>query len=378
MLQGWDMALLWWDELSAADIDDWRALQASNAAYFTAHLMPEFTGLVAQTDPTTRVALIRRDGALKGVLPISLRRGGFARPVGAPFSDYSGPILSEDFDGDLRRLLAQAGLSAYRFTSSPDPYGHLSKWMGEPETGHRMIISPHMSGEDVLEMKRAEHPKAHKNFRRLRNKLEKDGVEVELRCGPSEASEVPQLLRWKQDQYAATGRLDVIAAARGQRFLQTFIDRPFDGVAGGYYAMLYYDGALVAGEFGMRVHDVFHPWIAAYDPQHQETGPGNQLMREFLLQMPGLGLRLYDLATGHNEYKKYFCNFELPVVSGLITARGAAGAWQALSNKTIRSLAVGPLASPMTRMRRRFDHIAATEMSVVKRVSEAAKAILRR
>ena len=368
--------LLTYDALGPRDLAEWSALAAAHPDYSNPHLGPEFSRHIAAIDPTTRVVLIRDGETLVGVIPVSLRRGGFARAVGAPFQDYSGPVLSQHFEGDLPRALAQAGLSAFRFNASPDPFGHLAPHALAQETGYRIDSVPGRPGADVLEDLRAKNARPHKNFRRLRNKLETDGLVLRLAMGAPEPDALDAALRWKSAQLVAAKRVDVINLPRGEAVLRHFRENAFDGQSGGYQITIYLNDAPAAVEFGVRAGASFQPWIAAYDPAFQAYSPGNQLMREFILRLHETGIAHYDLGTGHGDYKKYFCTHEVCVLSGTIYADSPVGRIRKARGRLSRAAGFGPIRKPVERLAGRADHIAAAEMRPGARLSLFARSVL--
>ncbi len=364
-------------EVSGADADDWRALQAGDVSYASPHLGPDYARLISTIDENARVVLARNAaGRLVAVLPITIRSGRFARAIGVPFCDYSGPILAQDIDADLPALVSAAGLSALRFNATPDPFGHLTPFIGASD-GAFVMRANGRDGAQILEDQRAKHPKAHKNFRRQSNKLEKEGRQTRLVMQEPVAAEMEQLFTWKNAQYRANGKLDVLNVPLGRKILDHLLAGN-DPICRPFMISFYFNDRFVAGEFGFRVASQFQPWIAAYDPDENVTGPGNQLMREALLRLPENGLDHYDLGTGHGAYKKFFCNTFFDVHSGIIIGAGLAGLRQRVSDSLIRLPAIGPLTAPATKLRRRLDHIAACETRFVGRAALFADALIHR
>ena len=364
-------------DLSAVDEADWRALQTVDISYASPHLGPDFARMISAVDNDARVVLARNPaGSLVAVLPITIRAGRFARAIGVPFCDYSGPILAREIDADLPALVSAAGLSALRFNATPDPFGHLRPFIGATE-GAFVLQANGRDGAQILEDQRAKPAKAHKNFRRQSNKLEKEGTQARLSMHEPIRAEVEQLFTWKSAQYRASGKLDVLNVPLGRRVLNHLMAGT-DPACRAFMISLYYNDRFVAGEFGFRVGSQFHPWIAAYDPDQHVTGPGNQLMRETLLHLPDHGLDHYDLGTGHGACKKFFCNTFFDVHSGIIIGAGFSGLRQRLSDVLIRLPAVGPLKESATKLRRRLDHIAACETRLGARAALFADALAHR
>jgi CelD/BcsL family acetyltransferase involved in cellulose biosynthesis len=138
------------------------------------------------------------------------------------------------------------------------------------------------------------------------------------------------------------------------------------------------DGRLVAGHFGLRMADTFHPWISAYDPAYEDYSPGVLLLYQVIGHMDGMGLQVYDLAGGHEYYKKYFAEpgryvkdilISRPTLHGRIQHAGYS-VWELLGARKPDTLAA--------RIRRRMDHAAICEPSWGLRVKDFMVAVLKR
>ncbi|MEL7447276.1 MAG: GNAT family N-acetyltransferase [Pseudomonadota bacterium] len=177
------------------------------------------------------------------------------------------------------------------------------------------------------------------------------------------------LLGWKSIQLAQSGLLDVTRAGGAGDVLQTIAAQETPE-CWGYLIQLRLDGKVIAGQFGLRCQNTFHPWIAAYDPAQAAISPGNLLLRDALMEMEALGLKRYDLAGGHDHYKKYYANQSVRTVSGFVSAPSVSG-WMQSFSRSIWSL----FGAPGARLERRFDHIAASELRLNRRLAEVFKAV---
>ena len=100
--------------LTAADRDAWISLaQATGLASPLLH--PDFAIAVAKVRDDVRVALYRDRKGLAGVFAYHRRPGGFARPIGAAFSDLHAILTRPDIDQPVAELLRLAGISRARF-----------------------------------------------------------------------------------------------------------------------------------------------------------------------------------------------------------------------------------------------------------------------
>lgn len=84
--------------------------------------------------------------------------------------------------------------------------------------------------------------------------------------------------------------------------------------------------------------------------------------------MPKLGLRVYELAGGHEHCKQYFARNVLSTLSGRVRLSG--------TGELVSDFSALEDRSAQARLRRRLDDIAVCETRPLHRVSEVAKALL--
>lgn len=354
--------------LSAEDVAAWRALCAAHPAFASPLLGADFTQTVAEVRDDARVAIWRREGRAVGFLPHHLRPGGFARPIGSPFSDYHALISDGPIDGPA--ALAVAGLSAFRFTGLVDPFGVFADQT--TARSHGFVIALDGSADDYLEALRAQSAKRFKNYRRLTSKIEREVGELTIKAPDTSQDAFDLLLDWKQAQLNRTGLHDFLAADWARELLvRLYAQRTgdFQGMVFGLYA----GGRLIAGQFGVRLGEVFHPWIASTDPQMGAWSPGQLFFLQAIAAMPAAGLTVYDLAGGHEHYKRPFALSTRQIGEGVATAASAAGRTARMS-EAAWALAGANRDGPTASLRRRLDIIAATELSLAGRAKGLAAA----
>ncbi|MCC7268253.1 MAG: GNAT family N-acetyltransferase [Caulobacteraceae bacterium] len=347
------------DDLSDADAEAWRALCAATPAFESPLLGPDFTRAVGRVRDDARVTLWRRDGRLKAAFAYHRRPGGLGRAIGAPLSDYHGLVQAPDFRLEGAQALAAAGLSAWRFNGLVDPFGAFAAASGEPRDGY--VVRTGGQAEAYLEALRAASPKRFKNYRRLDHKLEREVGPITLVAADQSREAYERLLAWKRDQLHRTGAHNFFHGGWTQRLFDRFFDEgegPLQGLAMNLYA----GGRLVAGHFGVRLGDVYHPWIASADPELAAWSPGQVFLGRAIAAMPGVGLRVYDLGPGHAHYKAPYARDVTRLAEGLATADSPAGRAARASDAlwtagARRSRRVG-------RLRRRLDHIASVELTL--------------
>ncbi|HEX8233121.1 MAG TPA: GNAT family N-acetyltransferase [Caulobacteraceae bacterium] len=357
--------------LGDAELAAWRAWCAATPAFDSPLLGPEFARLMEQVREDARVAVFRRGGQLAGFLAHHRRPDGFARPIGATFSDYHALIAPPGAKLDIGEALAAARISAFRYCAVIDPQGVFAASSQPAEPGWRIVVGP--DAEAYRERIRAANPKRYKNFRRLQSKLEREVGPIEVTPRDSDKAAFEQLLAWKREQYRATGLHDTLRTEWAQRLMrQAFAQRT--GELRGVMTTLRAGGRLVAGHFGITCRGVWHGWISAYDAEVCACGPGVVLMLQLPDIVRALGVETYDMAPWHAHYKSPFATGTVATGEGLVTASSTAGRAAALCEGAweVAGAARRPILS---RLRRRLDHIAAVELSAAGRMLGVAEAL---
>lgn len=355
--------------LDSQDVETWRAMASAHPEFRNPLLGPDFTQAVGALRPDARVAIFRRHGRVLGYLPYHRRACGQAWPIGAPLSDYHALVGVADAGLDGRDALAAAGLSAFRFGGLVDPFGVFGP--GADQVGH--VIAPGDGPEAYLEQVRAANPKKIKNYRRLGAKLERECGAVRLVADDRSRPAFDQLIAWKRQQLMRTGTHDFLGAA-WSRDLVTGLFEGQQGELRGLMICLYAGDTLVAGHFGVRQGEVFHPWIASTHPDYGPWSPGHQLFPRAIAAMPALGLTTYDLGCGHDHYKSVYALRTRIVTAGLATAGNLAGDI-ARSIDAAWLLAGAESPGPVGRLRRRMDAIAKVDLTLSGRLRGLAFAV---
>lgn len=361
------------DALRASDRATWRSL--ATGPFASPLLQPEFADLAASVRDDVRVAVFRKGQNTPGFLAFHLRPGRMARSLAAPFGDVQALVCAPDFFATGEEALKAAGIRAFQFDNLVDPFGLFATKSGDASEAY--TIAPGPDAAAFLESQRALHPKRFKNHRRLGHQLERECGPVSLVLADRDETALATLLGWKQAQYRASGRHDVLAAPWVQGFMRQTHARQ-DGPLQGLLFSLRAKGEIIAGLFGVRSDTVFNPWIAAYDPAYRTWSPGQQVLHELVAAMPELGLERCDIGADHDHYKKYYAADTMPVHSALIAApgrdaritRARAIVWEAAD--------LTPVGNITSRIRRRLNQISAVELDTAHRISGLVRAFTHR
>jgi CelD/BcsL family acetyltransferase involved in cellulose biosynthesis len=345
--------------LSEGDLAAWRAIQAQVPGFSTPLLAPEFAQVVGQFREDTRIAVLRDDGG-QGLafFPHQLRPDGLARCLGAPFGDYQAILAPADLHFSGPDFLKGAGIRRFRFCGLMDPQKRLPMVPGDGETGYQIVLQT--CGQAYMEDMRAANPKRVKNLRRLENKTEREIGPLSFNSCDQDPHHLDQLLDWKAQQMTASGVTNVLRPM-WVRAMMHALHATRQGDFSGLMMTLWAGETLLAGHFGIRLGDTYHPWMAVINPDHHAQSPGQTYLSRAILAMPSLGLRVYDMGTGHSHYKAPFCNVTNTLGCGLYVADRA-----------------GPMPHSgglVSRVTARLDHIASVELSMGGRLSGLAAAI---
>ncbi len=357
-------------DLTPADIATWQAMQAATPDFASILLSPEFTQAVAAVRDDVRVCIFRRDGKTIGFLPVHVRPGSFARPVGAPFSDYSALISFANPGLTIGEALRAAGIRQYQAIGLIDPYQVFGLTPGgEADEAHGIDL------RDGAPENKA-NGKLKKNIRRLSRHLEEQHGEVRFVIGDRDPEHFERMMDWKRRQTRDTGLHDFLAAPWVQALMHNLFTAPTTGLHGCMVTLMAGDAPLL-WHFGVRLGDRAHPWISSYDPAYSAFSPGQIFLNGLHEPLREAGLVHYDLSTGQQAYKGIFSNTAFPVrhvraYSDVRPARLSAGVARLTVN--VRKAMGARVDTAFARLHRRFDQIASLELDTLSRARGVAYA----
>jgi CelD/BcsL family acetyltransferase involved in cellulose biosynthesis len=354
-------------ELGPGEIAAWSALQSTSETLRSPLLGPEFARLVGDIRSDARTAIWRDGRRASGFLGFHKTLGGFARPIGAPFSDYHALVSGPGFPKPAAALRA-AGLQGLRLTGLVDPHGLFAPDL-EPVLAHRIDLT---AGADAyFEALWGASRNRWRNYKRYSRRLERQLGPLRIEAPDASPETYRTLMAWKRRQLQATGLHDFTASPWvGEMFDRLFETR--EAEFGGLMISLYAGDRPVAAHFGLRQGDWYHPWLGAYDPELAGFSPGvvHQVMATAAAAKAGI--RIYDLGPRADHSKAMFANAAITVHAGLarsdsLQARLAAESERLIGQSSGRLGLLG-------RVRNRWDHVAAVELTLGGRLAGMAHA----
>lgn len=353
-------------DLDSETLDRLANIRDADPLYDSPFFALEFAHQLSLVRDDTRVLVVRDGNEIVGYWPMHVRSDKWARPIGAVFSDWHGPVFRSDLtDVDLPGLLGEAGLKG--MTVSGLQTGIENRKANVEYIG---VGQAHMDAGDAtafLENQRQRFPKYAKNMRRAERLIEKEFGSMSFTADDRSADALIWLLERKSAQYRATGLHDVLAPDWVQtlmRNLQNCQTKRF----GGRLSTLRFGETLVAAEMDLVSDKVVHGWITVFDNEFARYSPGHLLIREIICDMPRTGHVIADMGAGDSAYKKYYETYALPAHLGVLrTGRGfrpLAGGW-----RLAESVMPQKVSQNLAKIRRRTDQIVGTDLDAGGRIS---------
>jgi CelD/BcsL family acetyltransferase involved in cellulose biosynthesis len=298
-----------------ADIRDaWIKLRAQNPDLWSPYFDIRLFDVLANHAPEAKLAVITRDGDIVGLLPFQGKKGGLARPLGAPMSDQHDLIQASGTNLDLSDILAHTSMSGFVFSGLKQHVRGALKL--DQSACHVADLSQGVDAY-VAWRKANWNEQVKKNERRKRQGERQWGpMRIETAC-PETSNHFETLMAWKQAKYVETNRHNVLAVPWINTVLRELYHAP-DPQFRGEITALYFGEHLAALEFGLRAGAAMHSWFPAYDHAFAKVSPGILLMDGMIENCGARGITKVDLGIGHDQYKRHASNAPVPVWSGTL------------------------------------------------------------
>jgi CelD/BcsL family acetyltransferase involved in cellulose biosynthesis len=311
------------DELGAAEIDAWHAMQDRSELLANPFLCPEFAITIGRSKPQARVAVLSESAGPVGFFPFERRRMGGANAIGMGLSDCQGLVHAPGAEWDAAELLKKCGIAAWQFdhlVAGQQPFARF-----QAATAASPVMDLAGGFDRYADATRDRSPRFWKDLGRRIRKLGREAGPLKLSVDSADVGDLKVLMRWKSEQYRRTGRPD--------RFDQPWIvavveDLMAHRVGGfrGLLSVLYAGGVPVAGHFGLAHGGVLAEWFPAYDTEFARYSPGLIQLVRMAEEVGALGVRSIDLGKGEMRYKDVLKSYELIVAEGTVLRRSPVAA----------------------------------------------------
>lgn len=306
-------------DLGLEEIARWHAAQANRPAWNSPFLHPGFAIAVGCRRDDTRVLVAEDHAGRHAWFAYHRRRSAFARPAGAPISDYQGFVHEPGFSVSPMEILREAGIAVLPFTTISDPDGQLASETTHSEASQ--IIDLAKGPAHYFDERCTAHRKHFKKMRQRMRNMERDFGAGEMVESNTDESLWQFLLAAKHAQYARTGKLDVLTIPWIASLLDNLRQDDQHGLGGRLFGYRI-AGEWAAAEMGLYANGVYHSWIAAYDPKFSRISPGLMLLHGIVEAADSLDIHQIDLGHGHDHYKKYYANAHLDLSAGCALGMG--------------------------------------------------------
>jgi CelD/BcsL family acetyltransferase involved in cellulose biosynthesis len=312
----------------------WQQLRQGVTALSSPFFSPAFTSIVAQARPEVYVAELETDEQALGFFPFERGRLGRGLPVGSILSDFHGAIVPLEASFDARQLIRACGLKTWEFHNLicdqpafvPFHHNRDDSWLVDLSHG----------GESYMRELEEGHRATLARVRRKARALERSHGAIRLVVHSGDPADLETLFRWKSDQYARTGAVEILKLDWVRQVLHATQQAQAPDYAG-VLTLLYAGERPVAAHLGMRSGPVLHSWFQAYDPELGSASPGLILLLELLGCAEAEGITRVDLGVGDYPFKKLFANGSTAVAVGSVE-RVSIAAGAARARRTTRSV----------------------------------------
>lgn len=362
-------------ELTKTERAVWEALRAQNPALYSPYFHVGYTQLVGALREDAYVAIAQCDDRPAAFFPYQgpqPGKSGFARPIGAPMTDYHGFICAPDTPLNHMSILAGAGIGAFHYSALVDGSEALAPHHKATDIGTLMDVSD--GAEAWRNARDSSYRRSLKSQRRRVRKAEEDFGPRRFEFKSKDRTVFDQLIAWKQEKFAQTGKYDVLSAGWTLELLERLWAS--NGPLRCDMHVLYFGDRIAAIDLGLSDGPTFHSWIVAYDSALHTYGPGLQLLEGLIDEAQTLGYKRIDLGAGDDGYKRHYATDPVTVGSGFIAAKGPAAALSQLYGQA-EKFGKKALKDAPGKLRRRYSQIAACDDSLsgrAKAMIEAVKA----
>jgi len=362
--------------LTAHERAAWGRLRAANPALYSPYFHFEYTDLVGTLRDDIRVAIVTRNSDPIAFFPYQASKNSktaYARPVGAPMTDYHGFIQAPGTNLDATQILENAGVGAFHFNALVDTDKQFTDDIQSIDDGTMLDIS---QGADAWRKAReSSYRRALKSHRRRVRKTEEEYGKRRFVFKSRDRDIFDQLITWKKQKFQDTGKYDVLSNDWTYQLLEKLLERSPKAALRADMHALYFGDRLSAIDLGLTDGLTFHSWIVGYNNDFHTLAPGIQLLEGLIDAASMQGYQRIDLGAGTDGYKRHYASEPVQVASGFVAIKGAAAALSQIygaAERLSENAPIGSLSKVPGKMRRRYSQIAACDSTL----SGRAKALI--
>ena len=345
-------------ELSDAEREAWIAFTDSDPALASPYFRLEFAECCEEARSDTRALVVREGGQIAGFLPLQMGKVGYARPIAGPLSDVHGVIAEPGRAVDLRSWLKAGGVPLFEFHSA---LGLQSCWKDFARVTDGSWIIDLSNGYEAFEQASAKaEPKAFRNIRARRRKLEEIEGGFEFRMDDDRPEAFAAMVEWKRQQYCRTKVFDVFSVGWTGSLLAAILRKQSERFRG-ICSTLNIDGRIAAVHVGMASETRCHYWFPAYDPDYNKVSPGLLLLLEKIRFASEVKRTSVELGPGDYDFKRNLGSWQVPLAQGCILTASAPAILRGAAGSLVGAIEKAPLgkaAGLPRRALRRADKLA--------------------
>ena len=342
-------------ELDKSLLPRWNEIVSANAAFASPYFAPEYTQAVAEVRDDVYVGILQEGQDVVGFFPFQRGRGRVGRPVGGPFTDCQGVIVTPETEWSADTLIRDCGLSMWQFDHVLASQRQFRPWQ------QVLTCSPVLDLADGFEAYantlRGAGSKQLQRLGQKQRRFEREVGPLRFEMQMLEKGVLHQLLEWKSQQYLESNLVDAFRFPWTRSLLERILDMQTSTFAG-ILSALYVNDRLCAIHMGMRSRTVWHYWFAAYANEFARHSPGLLLLVEMARSAELMGLKTIDMGKGPEEYKDLFATSAVLLMEGSLElpslARTLRGARQN-AESWIRRSPIFPIMRAPGRMVRRIE-----------------------
>lgn len=265
------------------------------------------------------------------IFPFGIRRHFGARVfefLGGGQADYQGPLIHNDWISDIPKIQsawnlvckALPGHDVRHFAKLPAQWCTennpvLKIWETRFQDNSYFARLPENFNEFQLKLK----PKFRSDTNRQRRRLSEIGVVKFEVIDNSDRwlAALDVMIKQKRQRYRSTGVPDMFADEAAQQFYRHLPEK-FADEGKIHFSVVRLDDEILATHWGAVYRDRFYFLIPTYESKKWGAySPGRLLLDNLMEWCIQNGLKVFDFTVGGEEYKKDWCNGEMPLFEHL-------------------------------------------------------------